>query len=134
MAIADEVATPAAVKSEIKKLLTHESDPWEMEHFRDRLKIYYHGQLTDADGKAVETASIAKALLDNIAVAAETQTIDACCADLKARSRFDDRDGVIELLKSLAKDHYVTRDENGRYRFRFPLVQTWWTLAQGLND
>ena len=94
---------------------------------------YYNGQLMDADGKAVETASVAKALLNNIAIAAEPQSIDQCNADLKARMRFENRDAVIEVLSSLAKDHYVTRDEDGRYRFRFPLIQKWWILAEGLN-
>lgn len=45
----------------------------------------------------------------------------------------ENRDAVIELLNSLAKDHYVTRDEDGRYRFRFPLIQKWWILAEGLE-
>lgn len=133
MAISEEIAIPATVESEIKKHLTSTSDPWEMEHFRERLKIYYSGRLRDADGKAVEKASVAKALLSHIAIATEPQSIDQCNADLKSRMRFENRDTVVELLKSLAKDHYVTRDEDGRYRFRFPLIQKWWILAEGLN-
>jgi hypothetical protein len=133
MAISDQVATPATVEAETRKHLTDTSDPWEMEHFRKRLKIYYSGQLTDADGKAVEKAPVAKALLSHLAVATEPQSIDQCHADLKSRMRFENRNAVIELLKSLAMDHYLTRDEDGRYRFRFPLIQKWWILAEGLN-
>ena len=133
MAISEEIATRATVESEIRKHLTSTSDPWEMEHFRERLKIYYGGQLTDADGKAVEKASVAKALLSHIAVATEPQSIDQCNADLKSRMRIENRGAIIELLNSLAKDHYVTRDEGGRYRFRFPLIQKWWILGEGLN-
>jgi hypothetical protein len=102
MAISEEVATPATVEAEIKRHLTSTSDPWEMEHFCKRLKIYYSGQLTDADGKAVEKAPVAKALLSHLAVATEPQSIDQCHADLKSRMRFENRDGVIELLNSLA--------------------------------
>jgi len=133
MAVSEEVATPATVEAEIQRHLTSTSDPWEMEHFRERLKIYYSGQLTDADGKAVEKAPVAKTLLSHLAVATEPQSIDQCNADLKSRMRFENRDAVIELLKSLAMDHYLTRDEDGRYRFRFPLIQKWWILAEGLN-
>jgi hypothetical protein len=48
--------------------------------------------------------------------------------------RFENRDDAVELLKSLARDHYLIRDDAGRYRFRFPLIQKWWRLAQGLNE
>jgi AAA domain-containing protein len=132
LAILDELVTPATVEAEIKKLLTSATDPWQMEHFRDRLQIYYDWQLTDADGKDVPAASVARALLDNLAAAAQPQSIDQCHADLKSKIRFQDRDEVVRLLNSLAKDHYLTRDEAGKYRFRFPLVQKWWCLAQGL--
>jgi hypothetical protein len=133
LAISEETATPSTVESEIKRHLTSTSDPWEMEHFRERLNIYYNRQLTDADGKLIEAASVAKALLNNIAVATEPQSIDRCYAELKSKMRFQNRDEVIQLLKSLAMDHYLQRDDDGRYRFRFPLVQKWWILAEGLN-
>lgn len=133
MAIADDVATPATVAAEIKRHFTSTSDPWEMEHFRERLTIYYRGRLNDADGKAVERASLAKALLSHLAVATEPQSIDQCNADLKSRTRLENRDAVVELLRSLAMDHYLTRDDDGRYRFRFPLIRKWWILAEGLN-
>jgi len=40
---------------------------------------------------------------------------------------------IITLLKNLVKDHYLLRDEQGRYRFCFSLVQRWWLLAEGLT-
>ena len=104
-----------------------------MEHFRQRLKIYYRGTLRDVNGIAIATASIAKTLLNNLAVAAEPQSIDQCNADLKSKMPIENRDVVIELLNSLAKDHYLQRDEDGRYAFRFPLLQRWWILAEGLT-
>ncbi|NQT14124.1 MAG: hypothetical protein HQ582_15325 [Planctomycetes bacterium] len=133
MALADEVATPATVDAEIMRQFTNTSDPWKMEHFRGRLTIYYRGRLMDADGKRVKRASLAKSLLNHLAVATEPQSIDQCNADLKSRTRFENRDAVVELLTSLAMDHYLTRDDDGRYRFRFPLIQKWWILAEGLN-
>ena len=133
LAISEGAVTPETVESEIKKCLTADSDPWEMEHFRQRLKIYYRGTLQDVNGAAIATASIAKTLLNNLAVAAEPQSIDQCNADLKSKMPIENRDVVIELLSSLAKDHYLERDEDGRYAFRFPLVQRWWILAEGLS-
>lgn len=133
LAFADEVATRATVEAEIMRHFTDTSDPWEMEYFRERLTTYYRGRLMDADGKPVERASLAKALLNHLAVATEPQSIDQCNADLKSRTRFENRDAVVELLKSLAMDHYLARENDGRYRFRFPLIQKWWILAEGLR-
>ncbi len=134
MALLEEIATPATVDAIIKKQLTNASDPWEMEHFRNRLKIYYNGRLLDADKEVIETATVAKALLNNIAIASEPQSINQSNADLNSRMRFQNKDAVIQLLNSLAKDHYLTRDDDGRYQFRFPLVRRWWKLAEGLNE
>ncbi len=133
MAMYEAVVTPAVVETEIRKHLTSDSDPWEMEHFRERLKIYYGEQIKDADGNDIPAALVARSLLDFLALVAEPQSIDHCHADLKSRVRFENRDDVVQLLKSLARDHYLTRDDAGRYRFRFPLVQKWWRLAQGLE-
>ncbi len=133
LAIIEGVITHGIVESEIEKYLTSDMDPWEMEHFRDRLGIYYRGHWQDVDGVDIKTASVAKALLSHIALATEPQSINQCHADLKSRMRFENRDDVIDLLKSLAKDHYLIRDAEGRYRFRFPLVQKWWIMAEGLR-
>jgi hypothetical protein len=132
LAMLEGAITPAAVESEIKKCLTDPSDPWEMEHFRERLRIYYRGSIQDANRVAVATATVAKILLNNIAVAAEPQSIDGCNADLKSKLPIENRDVVIVLLNSLAKDHYLVRNEDGRYAFRFPLVRRWWVMAEGL--
>ncbi len=50
------------------------------------------------------------------------------------RKMLDDRDQIIQLLKSLAQDHYLTSDSEKRYAFRFPLIRQWWALAQGLSS
>lgn len=132
LALREEAITPAVVQSEIRKCLTDPSDPWEMDHFRQRLKIYYRGSIQDANRADIDTAEVAKHLLNNIAAAGKPQSIDQCHADLKSKRPIEDRDAVIELLNSLAKDHYLERNEEGRYAFRFPLVRRWWVMAEGL--
>jgi len=132
MALLEEDASPKTVEEVVDRQLTDVSDPWEMEHFRNRLNIYYRKQLASVEGKVIEAASVAKALLNHIAAEAHPQSIDECYADLKSRMRFQDRDEVVQILNSLAKDYYLTRNSRGRYEFRFPLVRKWWTLAQGL--
>ncbi len=129
----ESAATSKDVTTLVKQQLVDDSDPWEMEHFRERLKIYYRHDLPDADGNGLPAASLARLLLDFLALASSARTIDECDADLRSKVRLADRDDVVQLLKSLAQDHYLVRDSRGRYRFRFPLVQRWWRLAQGLE-
>ncbi|NLS95915.1 MAG: AAA family ATPase [Planctomycetaceae bacterium] len=133
MTLLESTVTPKDVEVLVQRQLVDDSDPWEMEHFRERLKIYYRHNLPDADGNSIPAASLAGVLLDFLALAPSPRSIDQCYADLRSKVRIDNRDDVVQLLKSLAQDHYLVRDEKGRYRFRFPLVQRWWRTAQGLE-
>ncbi len=116
----------------VRQQLTDDHDAWEMEHFQSRLDIYYPGSSSDANGKPIPNARLARAILNILAVAGAPQTIDEVWAAMKAGMALDDRDQVIRLLKSLAQDHYLTSDSEKRYAFRFPLIRQWWVLAQGL--
>ncbi len=118
----------------VRQHLTDDNDVWEMEHFRGRLKIYYHGSSGDANGRPILNASLASAILDLLAIAPTPQTIDEVWAAMKARLALDNRDQIIQLLKSLAQDHYLTSDPDKRYSFRFPLIRQWWVLAQGIRS
>jgi hypothetical protein len=117
----------------VRQHLTDDNDVWEMEHFRGRLKIYYHGSSDDANGRPILNASLASAILDILAMTPTPLTIDEVWAAMKARMTLDNRDQIIQLLKSLAQDHYLSSDPEKRYAFRFPLIRQWWVLAQGIS-
>lgn len=53
-------------------------------------------------------------------------------AMLKGTSQFDDRDRLLSLLSLMERDHYLKREEDGFYQFRFPLIRRWWKLNRGL--
>jgi hypothetical protein len=125
--------SPEDVSEVVGHHLADDHDEWEMEHFRTRLKVYYTGTSKDANGNAIENTKIAGAILDVLSLATSPQTIDSVWSDVKAKLPLDDRDQIVRLLKSLAQDHYLKSDEQKRYAFRFPLVQRWWVLAQGLS-
>jgi len=84
---------PAAGCLLARQLLTADSDPWEMEHFRSRLPVYYRSAVSDANGRH-----------------------------------------LIQLLRSLALDHYLVSSVDKTYSFRFPLIRSWWQIAQGLES
>jgi len=52
------------------------------------------------------------------------------------RSRFalTDRHYLVQLLRSLAQDHYLVSSSDKLYSFRFPLIRSWWRIAQGLES
>ena len=133
LALIEEKISVDVVEQEINQHLVMSTDPWRMGHFRDRLAIYYKGDVMDADATAIPVAELSKRLLNHLACSALAQSIDDCFAALKAELRIQQRDIVTNLLDSLAKDHYLIRDASGKYRFCFPLVQRWWVLAEGLN-
>lgn len=122
-----------AIEQTVRQQLSSPHDPWEMEHFRERLGMYYNGSLDDTAGLRVRDADIARAILDHLAVTDEPQSIDHIWGIVKSSFKITDRNHIVEILKSLALDHYLDNDPDRRYSFRFPLIQRWWKMAQGIN-
>lgn len=102
--------------------LLDSSDPWELNHYRERISTYY--------GDSLELAVLE--ILDSIASRAEAMSLDELLAGLKSTGKLDDREQLINLLRLITQDHYLSRNANGHYHFQFPLLQRWWKLARGL--
>jgi len=71
-------------------------------------------------------------LLDVLATASQPLTFDDLFNLLKARLVTEDRESAHEILTLLQRDHYILQQMDGKYRFRFPLIQRWWRLYRGL--
>ena len=50
---------------------------------------------------------------------------------VKSRLVTEDAEACRQLLELLQQDHYLVRDEEGRYLFRFPLIKRWWKQSRG---
>lgn len=114
--------TVASVKDVISTHLTDDKDPWELRHYRTRLHDYYGDQET-----------VVLNILDIVATSPKLVSINEILASLKQTSDFDDREQLLELLRLVTQDHYLSRNKEGHYQFRFSLVQRWWKLHRGLN-
>ena len=114
--------TPEAVRQLVTGCLTSDQDLWEMDHFLSRVDVYY-----DKGDQAVVLG-----LLDVLAGAKEPLSFTRVFSLLKSQVPTDDREDVRRLLKLLRRDHYLTMDKQGLYRFRYPLIQRWWRLERGL--
>jgi len=114
-------ATPANSARAVASQLIDPNDPWELLHYRERIPIYYPG-----DKKTVLL------ILDELAARKPESSIDELLAMLKGASTFDDREHLLRLLSLMERDHYLKRNEDGRHRFRFPLIRRWWKINRGL--
>src|SRR5258708_5209694 len=114
-------ATPENVAQTVASQLVDANDPWELLHYRERIPIYYR-----KEQKAVFL------MLDKLASRSGTSSVAELLAMLKGASTFDDRERLLRLLSLMERDHYLKRDEDGRYHFRFPLIRRWWKVNRGL--
>lgn len=134
LSLYEEKVTIDTVHREIIKIIVDPNDELEMAHFRTRLADYYLGTIQDVNGQPIEKSNIARTLLNHFAVAGQPQSIDDCNQAIKSNYKLENRNEILSILDSLAKDHYIQRDTQGNYRFRFSLIRRWWVMAEGLTE
>lgn len=122
------------VEATVQQQLSSDHDPWEMEHFRERLDIYYHETVMDANNRPMPLSAIARCILDHFALADDPQSIEQVWTAVCGQLSLTDRQCVVRLLSSLGQDHYLICDTLKRYSFRFPMIKKWWKVAQGLEQ
>ena len=121
---AKKPATPESVEAVLNRQLLDPNDPWELHHYRKRITDYY--------GKDNEQAVLG--ILDGVAVRPMPVSVNELLAELKNTGVLADRERLISLLRLVEQDHYLARDSQGHYHYRFPLLQRWWMLSRGLEN
>jgi hypothetical protein len=107
--------TPQAVPGLVTDAIADPSDPWDLRHYRDRLRHYYGD----------DAAAVAK-LLDVYAHADGPLTIDETFHLLRGEdSPIADRDALVALVERLEQDHYLVREDDAN-RFSSRLIQRAW--------
>lgn len=101
--------------------LVDANDPWELLHYRERIPNYYQ-----------DDQQTVLLLLDQLATQTSAASVNELLAMLKGASPFDDRERLLQVLSLMERDHYLKRDAEGRYQFRFPLISRWWKINRGL--
>lgn len=115
-------ATPENAGRVVAENLVDANDPWQLLHYRDRIKTYYPSH--------EETVIL---ILDHLTSVQEIATLNELLSMLKGASQFDDREQLLRLLTLMERDHYLKRSpEDGSYQIRFPLIRRWWKLYRGL--
>ena len=122
MAQQGSVVSAATVGEIVDACLTDPNDRWHFHYYVDRISTYY----------MPEERQFVLNLLDVLATASQPLTFDDLFNLLKARLVTEDRESAHEILTLLQRDHYILQQMDGKYRFRFPLIQRWWRLYRGL--
>jgi hypothetical protein len=117
-------ATADTVELILNHQLLDANDPWELNHYRTRVPIYY-----GSDDEAVVLG-----ILDGVAARSEPVSFGDLLNELKGMGILAERDRerLLKLLKFVEQDHYLGRNTEGHYQFRFPLLKRWWILSRGL--
>lgn len=122
LAIMKKTATEELVKEIVARFLVDDNDAWELRHFRTRIDTYY----------LPEERPYALVLLDILASDAEPLNFDKLFNLLKTKFVTEDSELARKVLTQIQLDHYITRDTNGAYMFRFPIIRRWWRLERGI--
>ncbi|MGB2823475.1 MAG: ATP-binding protein, partial [Phycisphaerae bacterium] len=116
--------TAEGVEQIVSQCLTASQDSWELDHYRTRISGYYDE----------EDRPFVLGLLDVLAGAGEPLHFPDLFNLLKSQIATEDEERARDLLTLLRRDHYVAQEDDGRFRFRYPLIQRWWRLNRGLTQ
>ena len=112
---------PALIDTILGKEIADSDNDWDLAHYRTRLPTYY--------GK---DEPLVLHILDAVAAASEPLALNSIRKAMSAQTAFDDTEQLRNLLKLLQQDHYLERNTEGHYAFRFPLIRRWWRFDRSL--
>lgn len=116
-----QAVTPALIEATLRKELADADNDWDLAHYRTRLPLYY--------GKDEPLALLA---LDAMAASETPIRFDLLRKQLSSQTAQAQPERLRALLKLLQQDHYLDRDPDGGYRFRFSLIRRWWRFDRSL--
>jgi hypothetical protein len=116
-----QAITPALIEATLQQELAHPDNDWDLAHYRTRLPLYY--------GK---DETLALLTLDALAASETPVPFALLRKQLSSQTAKAEPERLRALLKLLQQDHYLDRDPDGGYRFRFSLIRRWWRFDRSL--
>lgn len=116
-------AEPDNIRNLVRRQLTDANDPWELGHFRKRIPVYY---AKEQDARLVTT------VMDHLAGCPDFVSLNDLQSAVQIQGITVSRDELIRVLRLMERDHYLRRNDDGHYQFRFELIKRWWKLDRGL--
>lgn len=113
----------SSIRKMVSSALTDRADIWHMKHYLDRIGEYY----SEGDKKFV------LAVLDAVAGSDVPLKFDDIFNRVKSSIITEDRDGMLTLMDLILSDHYLVKDEQGKYSFAFGIIRRWWKTYRELG-
>jgi hypothetical protein len=98
--------------------LCDDANRWDMAHYRERIDTYYSG---------VEQ-TLALGILDELAATDIPLPLRELLDRLNVQGTSQEPELVRKVLMLLGRDHYVVKQKDGSYRFKFSLIQRYWRV------
>jgi hypothetical protein len=117
-----ESRTVERVDEIVRANLCDDSNRWDMAHYRERIDTYY----------ADVEQTIALGILDELATTDASLPLRELLDRLNVQGAGQEPELVRKVLTLLGRDHYVAKQQDGSYRFRFSLIQRYWRMSRGL--
>jgi hypothetical protein len=117
-----QARTVEQVDEIVRANLCDDSNRWDMAHYRERIDTYY----------ADVEQTLALGILDELATAETALPLRELLDRLNVQGAKQEPELVRKVLTLLGRDHYVAKQQDGSYGFRFSLIQRYWRMSRGL--
>ena len=106
----------------VNEALIDDQDCWHLRYYRQRIDSYYEP----------DSQTYALHLLDILSNAESPLSVDEIFNLLKSQMETEDKEKMRDVLAHLQRDHYLSRNTDGTFFFRFPIIRRWWIIDRGL--
>lgn len=119
--------TPETAQERVDAAMVDPVDRWDLRNYRERLDSYY-GALAGAASLVLDLiAEQQPVTLEELLTQLRLRGMDRLNAAGRAMLE-EGEDELRKLLWRLLQDHYLLREGDGGYRFRFAVIRRWWLL------
>jgi hypothetical protein len=113
-----ESRTVEQVDTIISANLCDDANRWDMAHYRERIDTYYSGL----------EQTLALGILDELAATDVPLPLRELLDRLNVQGTAQEPELVRKVLTLLGRDHYVVKQQDGSYCFKFSLIQRYWRV------
>ncbi len=109
------------VESCLQQLISDPNDPAHFGYYQTRLTTYY----------GTVEAQLALHALDTLAARDQPIAFSELLNLVKHKTPAAEAELFRQVLQVLLKDHYLFKNSDGTYTFRYSIVQRWWAYTRG---
>jgi hypothetical protein len=113
--------TSDAITDERDRMIQDPNDPAHFSYYEERLTTYY----------SPFDVRLSLSILDILSPEKRPMTFTALANLIRYKIETAEDEQIRQVLKVLVRDHYLYRDSEGAYDFRYTLIKRWWSYSRG---